>query len=452
MRRSILTLAATAALVASACSSSSGTASPAASAVASSAPSAAATAAASESAAASASAAPSAAASYSIGDYGTIKPLKPAVDLSTVGGPGEGRLDLVAWEGYVESGQNSPDANWVQPFEQETGCTVHVTYKPTSDEMVTAMEGGGGGQYDGVSASGDASNRLIADGAVAPVNVKLLKNFKNIAPNLQSPPNNTVGGKHYGPSFMWGGNVLLYNTSKVTPKPDSWSIVFDKNTPYAGSLTAYDGPIYIADAALYLKATQPSLGIKDPYELTQKQFNAAVQLLKDQHPNVKKYWGLISDEIDTFASGEVVAGQSWPYQVVALKRDGKPADSVVPKEGMTGWSDTWMISSKAKHPNCMYKWMDYTLRPEVQASVATYVQYSPAVPDACSHDGAGDVRRAPRERQELLRQHQLLEDAARQLRRQAGQQVRRVQELVRRVDGDPRLTARPTIPRGTARR
>ena len=234
-------------------------------------------------------------------------------------GKGEGRLDLVAWEGYVESGQNSPDANWVQPFEQETGCTVHVTYKPTSDEMVTAMESGGGGQYDGVSASGDASNRLIADGTVAPVNVKLLKNFKNIAPNLQSPPNNTVGGKHYGPSFMWGGNVLLYNTSKVTPKPDSWSIVFDKNTPYAGSLTAYDGPIYIADAALYLKATQPSLGIKDPYELTQKQFDAAVQLLKDQHPNIKKYWGLISDEIDTFASGEVVAGQSWPYQVVALQ-------------------------------------------------------------------------------------------------------------------------------------
>ena len=302
-------------------------------------------------------------------------------------GKGEGQLDLVAWEGYVESGQNSPDANWVQPFEQETGCTVHVTYKPTSDEMVTAMESGGGGQFDGVSASGDASNRLIADGTVAPVNVKLLKNFKNIAPNLQSPPNNTVGGKHYGPSFMWGGNVLLYNTSKVTPKPDSWSIVFDKNTPYAGSLTAYDGPIYIADAALYLKATQPSLKIKDPYELTQKQFDAAVQLLKDQHPNVKKYWGLISDEIDTFASGEVVAGQSWPYQVVALKRDGKPADSVVPKEGMTGWSDTWMISSKAKHPNCMYKWMDYTLRPDVQASVATYVQYSPAVPDACTTMG-----------------------------------------------------------------
>ena len=139
MRRSILTLAATAALVASACSSSSGTASPAASAVASSAPSAAATAAASESAAASASAAPSAAASYSIGDYGTIKPLKPAVDLSTVGGPGEGALNIIIWGGYAESGQNVPEYDWVTAFQDETGCKVNTKVGNTSDEMVTLM-------------------------------------------------------------------------------------------------------------------------------------------------------------------------------------------------------------------------------------------------------------------------------------------------------------------------
>src|SRR4051794_13063618 len=181
-------------------------------------------------------------------------------------GPGEGTLNLVAWEGYTQP-------QWVKPFQQQTGCKVNAKYAGSSDEMVTLMRQGGGSQYDMVSASGDASLRLIYGKDVQPVNVNLVPDWKNFAPQLKSPAHNTIGGVHYGVSLQWGPNTLLYNTKKVKPAPSSWSVIYSNK--YKGKVTVPDNPIQIADAALYLSRTQKSLGITDPYELNQKQFGAA---------------------------------------------------------------------------------------------------------------------------------------------------------------------------------
>ena len=134
--------------------------------------------------------------------------------------------------------------------------------------------------------------------------------WKNFIPQLQSPPHNTVGGKHYGISLQWGPNTLLYNTEAVTPAPTSWAAIYSPK--YKGAVTVPDNPIQIADAALYLSKTKPSLGITDPYELTEAQLNAAVSLLKQQRPLIKKYWALASDEIELFKNGDAVIGAAWP--------------------------------------------------------------------------------------------------------------------------------------------
>jgi putative spermidine/putrescine transport system substrate-binding protein len=299
--------------------------------------------------------------------------------LPTSIGTGEGALNLIAWEGYVEDGSNDKSYDWVTPFEKNTGCQVKAKYAGSSDEMVTLMKSG---QYDGVSASGDASNRLIAGGDVVEINTDLIPDFADISPALQSPPHNTVDDKHYGVSYAWGANVLMYNTKEVSPAPTSWDVVFD-GTSYKGKVTAYDSPIYIADAALYLKATQPDLGITDPYELTEDQLNAAVELLKKQRPQIGKYWGFFSDEIQFFKQGDAVIGTAWPYQVNALKADKQPVEAVLPEEGATGWADTWMMSSQAAHPNCMYEWMAWATTPEVQKGVAEWFGAAPANPKAC---------------------------------------------------------------------
>jgi putative spermidine/putrescine transport system substrate-binding protein len=295
--------------------------------------------------------------------------------LPTKVGPGEGALNLIAWEGYTED-------QWVKPFEQKTGCNVNVKYGGSSDEMVTLMRQGGGAQYDMVSASGDASLRLILGGDVQPVNVDLIPGYADFSDALKSPPHNTIDGKHYGVSYEWGPNTLLYNTEKVTPAPTSWSAIYDPK--YKGEVTVPNNPIQIADAALYLSKAQPDLGITDPYELNEEQFSAAIDLLKQQKPLIKKYWGLASDEIDLFKNGDALIGASWPYQTNTLAADNVPVKDTIPEEGATGWADTWMLSAKSKHPNCAYLWMQHVTTPLVQAQQAIFFGETPANTKACA--------------------------------------------------------------------
>jgi putative spermidine/putrescine transport system substrate-binding protein len=289
-------------------------------------------------------------------------------------GKGEGVLNVVAWEGYAQD-------DWVKPFEAATGCMVHAKYAGSSDEMVALMRNGGGDQYDVVSASGDATLRLIYGHNVQPINIKLIPAWNNFIPQLQSPDFNTVKGVHYGVSYEWGPNTLLYNTKVVTPAPTSWSVIYD-NT-YAGKITVPDNPIQIADAALYLSKSQPSLGITDPYELNQTQMDAAVALLKQQRPLIKKYWALASDEISLFTNGDAVVGAAWPYQTNTLQAAKVPVADTLPAEGVTGWADTWMVSSKTPHPNCAYEWINWVTTPKVQAQQAIYFGETPANTLAC---------------------------------------------------------------------
>jgi putative spermidine/putrescine transport system substrate-binding protein len=288
-------------------------------------------------------------------------------------GEGEGSLSLVAWEGYTQP-------EWVKPFEQETGCKVKSKYAGSSDEMVTLMRSGAG--YDMVSASGDASLRLINGGDVQEVNPDLIPDFENFIEALKAPPHNTVDGKHYGISLQWGPNTLLYNTEKITPAPTSWSALYDEK--HRGQITVPDNPIQIADAALYLSKTQPDLGIEDPYELNQEQFDAAVNLLKEQKPLVKKYWALASDEIDLFKNGDATIGASWPYQTNTLVADKVPVKDTIPTEGATGWADTWMLAKDSQHVNCAYLWMKHVSTPKVQAQQAIYFGETPANTKACA--------------------------------------------------------------------
>jgi len=308
-----------------------------------------------------------------------------------VGGPkqsigqGEGQVDIIAWAGYIERGESDKAYDWVTQFEKDTGCKVNVKVAATSDEMVTLMNQGG---FDLVTASGDASNRLISGGKVQEINVSLIPSWKTVDERLQNAPWNTVGGKHYGTPYQWGPNVLMYNTTAFPTPPTSWEVVFKEMTladgkSNKGRVQAYDGPIYIADAALYLKATKPELGITDPYALTKAQFDAAIELLKQQRDLIQRYWHDAAVQVDDFTNEGTVASSSWPYQVNLLKASNLPVDSTIPQEGVTGWADTTMMHINAPHPNCAYKWMEWSLNPKVQGDVAAWFGSVPAVPAAC---------------------------------------------------------------------
>ena len=313
---------------------------------------------------------------------GPSKQTPPKIDKLAALGAGEGQVNLVAWAGYVENGSDDPKVDWVTPFQNKTGCKVNVKVAGTSDEMVTLMKSG---DYDAVSASGDATLRLIYGGVVAPVNTDLVPNYADIFDFLKLRPWNSVDGVAYGIPHGWGANLLMYRTDKVSPAPTSWSAVFDGSSPYAGHVTAYDSPIYIADAALYLMKHKPELGIKNPYALDDKQLAAAVDLLKAQNKNVGEYWSDYTKEVQSFEAGNSVIGTTWQVIVNLAQADKAPVDAVLPSEGATGWSDTWMVAAKAAHPNCAYQWMNWIVSPEVNAQVAEYFGESPANKQACSH-------------------------------------------------------------------
>lgn len=297
-------------------------------------------------------------------------------------GQNEGQVNLVAWPGYVEDGSTDPDVDWVSGFEEETGCKVNTKVAATSDEMVTLMRTG---QYDGVSASGDATLRLIEGGDVDPVNTDLVPNYGEVFPDLKDQPHNTVDGVNYGVPHGRGANLLMWNTKDVSPAPDSWSAVFDPKEmeAYKGKVTAYDSPIYIADAALYLMETQPDLGIENPYELDEEQFNAAIDLLKQQGEFVGEYWSDYTKQIEAFANDSSQVGTTWQVITNLLQAEKAPVEAILPKEGSTGWSDTWMISSEAENPNCMYAWMNHIISPKANAEVAEWFGEAPANEKSC---------------------------------------------------------------------
>ena len=303
---------------------------------------------------------------------------------------GEGQVDILAWPGYIERGDSDKNYDWVTDFEKTTGCKVNVKVAGTSDEMVSLMNEGG---FDLVTASGDASLRLVAGKRVQSIDIAKIKDYASVDPRLQSAPWNTVEGKHYGVPYQWGANVLAYNQKVFKDPPKSWSVVFEEQTlpdgkSNKGRVQAFDGPIYIADAALYLMKKKPELGIKDPYELTEEQYKAALEILRGQRNLVGRYWHDAAVQVDDFKNEGVVASSSWPFQVNTLQADKAvmdktPVASTIPVEGATGWADTTMLGADAAHPTCAYLWLNHSIEPKVQGDVAAWFGSVPAVPAAC---------------------------------------------------------------------
>jgi putative spermidine/putrescine transport system substrate-binding protein len=301
-------------------------------------------------------------------------------------GKGEGRVDIVAWPGYIERGATDKNFDWVTDFEKKTGCKVNVKTAGTSDEMVALMNEGG---FDLVTASGDASTRLIRGKKVQPLNVSLIPSYATIDPRLQKAPWHFENGQHYGVPYQWGWNVLMYNTKVFgNQPPTSWRVVFEEmNLPDGksnkGRVQAFDGPIHIADAALFLMHHNKALGIKDPYELNEDQYKAALNLLRQQRKIVGKYWHDAFVQIDDFTNEGVVASGSWQFQANILKSKNQPVATVVPVEGATGWADSTMMHVDAKNPNCAYMWLEHSLSPKLQGDLAAWFGSVPSVPAAC---------------------------------------------------------------------
>lgn len=293
---------------------------------------------------------------------------------------GEGSVRVLAWPGYIENGSTDPRVDWVSGFENQTGCKVSVTTYGTPDEAVDLFKTN---DFDVVAAPGTATLQLAREGRLQPLNTSLLTNWQDLFEDLKTSASNSVDGVVFGAPQGRVANVLMYRSDLVDPAPDSWSEVWNSTSVFGGKISAYDSPLTIADAALFLMNTEPDLLITDPYSLDEKQFQRAIDLLKAQSANVSLYWSDYAAQLQAFQAGDAVLGSTWQVIVNLAKEQGDPISAVSPKEGSTGWSDSWSINADTANINCSYLFIDHMLSPVANASVAEWFGQAPSNTKAC---------------------------------------------------------------------
>jgi putative spermidine/putrescine transport system substrate-binding protein/spermidine/putrescine transport system substrate-binding protein len=271
-------------------------------------------------------------------------------------------LNLICWAGYN-------DPSFVTPFEKKFNCKVTGINPNSSDEMFAKWMAGGGKTYDLISASGDVTRRMMRSGTLLEVDVSKIPNFKYLFPKFHFPAWNTMNSKRYGVSFTWGPDSLIYDKGTFSSPPPSWGVIYDKR--YKGKLSTADNPITIADVALYL-------GYKDVYNLSEQQLMQVKKTLLAQKPLLRFYWGSSTDLENAFIHHAVVASNAWPLMANDLRKAKFPIGETIPREGATGWADTWMISKYSPNIDLAMEWINYMIGPQGQLGVINVTGYSGA--------------------------------------------------------------------------
>jgi len=264
--------------------------------------------------------------------------------------PAAKELNILSWEGYA-------DPSFVKPFEKATGCRVSATYVGSNDEFVAKIVAGGGA-YDLITPSNDTTMRLIDAGAVEPVDRTRVPEMKDFFPIFTSPPWLMKGGAIYGVPYGWGIVRLLLDADAGLGVPNSLSYLWEPKL--RGKVAIWDDI-----EAIYMTARY--LGYKNTYDLTDEQLQKVKTTLIALKPNIRKFWATTGEMGTLLQTREVLAGNAWEPTLVSLRKSGRHIIDVVPKEGRSAYSDSWMIVRGAGGNACVYPWLNWASSPKAQA-------------------------------------------------------------------------------------
>ena len=271
-------------------------------------------------------------------------------------------LNAVVWEGYTSE---TFAASWLR----QNDAQINSTFMASSDDAFSQLQAGGGSSFDLVTASNDLTQRLVDGGLVQELDPARLPNHANLYEQFQFPEYATFDGKLYGANFAWGPTIMLYNTEQITTAPTSWSALLDDQ--YSGKIATWNAPIQIAQYALLLDPVP-----EDIYVLDDEQLAQVKDILLAQKPHVRAYWNFGGELADLYVNGEVDISDAWPYATLGAKAGGAPVAEVIPTEGVTGWSDSWMITTGAQNVDLCYEWINFMLGPDGQIGVLNNNNYA----------------------------------------------------------------------------
>lgn len=278
----------------------------------------------------------------------------------------EGELNILTWEGYA-------DPSFIAPFEEATGCKVSATYVGSNDDFAPKLAAGGG-VFDLVSPSIDATGPLIAAGFVQPIDTSRIEAWDAIYEKFRTSEGINDGGETYGVPYAWGAIAFMYRADKFETPPTSLSALWDP---------ALEGRISLWDdkSALYVAARVN--GDMDIYALDDDQLAAAQDKLAEQRPLVRKYWSSAGELVDLYKSGEVWISNTWAgYQSALLADEGIEVVEFIPEENAEGWMDSFMIVSGTPNEECAYQFLNMAVSEAGQCGVANVNGYSVANPEA----------------------------------------------------------------------
>jgi putative spermidine/putrescine transport system substrate-binding protein/spermidine/putrescine transport system substrate-binding protein len=282
-----------------------------------------------------------------------------------------GELNFMVWEGYT-------DTLFAKPFEEACGVKVNATYMGSSDDLVAKLRAGGAETIDLVSPSSDAITQIINAGLAKPLDLARIPSFSDLMASFRGLSMAKKDSAVYGEPWAFGPNPLIYDTTKVTVAPKSWSELWDKK---------YKGKLSLQDDIATLWMVAQTLGMDDPkdrshiYNLTDEELAKVKAKMLELKPNVRKYWATAGDMTQLFQNKEIVAGEGWPLMTAQLRSGGFPAGETIPQEGTTAWADHWVLTSGAKNLDAAYAWLEYAAQPFTQkllADVTNYIVANPA--------------------------------------------------------------------------
>lgn len=269
-------------------------------------------------------------------------------------------LNLLVWEGFA-------DPAIISDYEEEYGVKVNAVYFGSSDELLAKLKSGGGSTYDLISPSGDLSGLLVDEGMLEPITIGNIKNFADIDDSLKLEEVEK-DGEVYGVPYVWGPNYFIYDADIISEPITSWNDFADSK--YAGQLSLSDdiNNLYIAGQAL---------GVENIYKMSEEELQEVKALVETWEPQVRKYWATAGELNDLFANKEVALAVGWPLTVKQVNDQNRNLEWAIPEEGTTGWMDHYMIVKGSKNKANAELFIDYVIRPEIQAKTAEALYYAP---------------------------------------------------------------------------
>ncbi len=291
------------------------------------------------------------------------------VGVAGVGAAQAGEVNVLTWEGYA-------DESFIKPFEEASGCKVSATYVGSNDDFAPKLTAGGG-VYDLVSPSIDATKALIEAGFIDSVDLSNVPRYEEIYEKFRTAEGVNHDGKIYGVPFSWGSIPFMYRTDKFDTPPTSLKTLWDP---------ALKGKISLWDDKSALYVASRVIGNMNIYDLSDDQLDAAKQKLVEQKPLVRKYWGTAGELVDLYAAGEVWISNTWGgYQSALLAEQNISVKEFIPEEGAEGWMDSWLIIKGTPNEECVYKFINMATTEQGQCGMSNVNGYSSANPVAAEN-------------------------------------------------------------------